>query len=314
MTELYHGRTLKAPFGWRELVPGRLNVGLGLYETLLVAAAVAVAFCSEAVVGFGATLFALAIAGFAVPIDELLPIVVPLNVGLSAWLVVRDFHKVQPAYLLRRICPVLVAGLPAGFLIALLTAGSDKHLLERLFGIFVLAVGLVELRRTLRNTDSHVQTRAVSRRAVSPESMSSSIVVLPSDAQHRHGSDSKFWGNSWRIRRLGALFLAGIAHGLFASGGPMVVYVAAKDGLPQASFRSTLALLWLVVNSVMVVLYGLSGRSSAANVRGWIFLLLAVLLGIFVGEILSKRVNKSTFEKAVFATLCLAGFALALKA
>jgi uncharacterized membrane protein YfcA len=287
---------------------------LELYQTLFVAAAVAVAFCSEAVVGFGATLFALAIAGFAVPIDELLPTVVPLNVGLSAWIVIRDFHKVRPAYLLRRICPVLVAGLPAGFLIALLTAGSDKHLLERLFGIFVLAVGLVELRRTLRNTDSRVQTPSVSARAVLNEDMSSPIVGLPSDAQHRHSGDSRFWGNGWRIRRLGALFLAGIAHGLFASGGPMVVYVAAKDGLPQVSFRSTLALLWLVVNSVMVVLYKLSGRISAATIQNWIFLLPAVLFGIFVGEILSKKVNRSTFEKAVFTTLCLAGFALALKA
>ncbi|MCL4234193.1 MAG: hypothetical protein KJ042_06710, partial [Deltaproteobacteria bacterium] len=46
---------------------------------------VAFAFTVETIAGFGATVISVSLAANLMPLDELLPIVVPLNVALSAY-------------------------------------------------------------------------------------------------------------------------------------------------------------------------------------------------------------------------------------
>ena len=60
-------------------------------------------------------------------------------------------------------------------------------------------------------------------------------------------------GTPGRALRFGLLGLGGIAHGLFGTGGPMIVYVLRRRLPDKRAFHSTLAVLWLVLNTALLV-------------------------------------------------------------
>ncbi len=106
------------------------------------------AFAVEATIGFGATIVAVTFGAFVVPLDTLLPPFVLLNLGLSAWIVLRDRPHVRWAYLGRRVVPWMVLGVPAG---AFAVAYLDGRALLRGLGAFVVAVSAWELLRRRRD-------------------------------------------------------------------------------------------------------------------------------------------------------------------
>ena len=109
----------------------------------------------------------------------------------------------------------------------------------------------------------------------------------------------------WR-RRTGAarganvaLVAAGVAHGLFATGGPLVVYALAGALPDKTRFRTTLAALWLPFNGVLITNYVLSGELGADTLRGSLLLLPAVPVGLVIGDWLHHRVSAERFRVAV---------------
>ena len=46
--------------------------------------------------------------------------------------------------------------------------------------------------------------------------------------------------------RMACLFLAGITQGAFSTGGPLVVYVTAREVRPKGTFRATLVIAWVI--------------------------------------------------------------------
>jgi len=110
-----------------------------------------------------------------------------------------------------------------------------------------------------------------------------------------------------RLQYAASVFAAGIAQGLFVSGGPLVVYAVGRLKLEKGSFRSTLSALWLLTNSVLTLSYIATGLLTVANLRFWASLAPAVVIGTIVGEKLHDRVNEHHFRIIVFAILLVAG-------
>ena len=61
------------------------------------------------------------------------------------------------------------------------------------------------------------------------------------------------------------LGLGGFVHGLFGTGGPMIVYVVRRRLADKRAFRSTLAVLWLVLNIGLLSKFALAGWSDALH-------------------------------------------------
>jgi uncharacterized membrane protein YfcA len=110
-----------------------------------------------------------------------------------------------------------------------------------------------------------------------------------------------------RLRYAASVFAAGITQGLFASGGPLVVYAVSRLNLGKGNFRSTLSALWLLTNGVLTLSYLATGLLTWANIRFWAWLAPAVVVGTVVGERLHDRVNEHHFRVIVFAILLAAG-------
>lgn len=111
----------------------------------------------------------------------------------------------------------------------------------------------------------------------------------------------------------GVISVAGITHGLFASGGPLLVYSLARSGLDKSQFRATLLTIWLILNSLLSVWFLYSGQFN----NQWHDLLLlapCVLVGAVVGNYFHHKINQALFLRLVFITLLILGLLLCLTA
>jgi uncharacterized membrane protein YfcA len=102
------------------------------------------AFTIETALGFGATLITVALGSFFLPIEQILPALVPLNLVLSGYLVTRYARHVDRAFLGTRLAPLMALGLPIGLYVF---SSLDASMLKRLFGAFLVGVSGLELWR-----------------------------------------------------------------------------------------------------------------------------------------------------------------------
>lgn len=111
----------------------------------------------------------------------------------------------------------------------------------------------------------------------------------------------------WLTRTL--MLGAGMTHGLFASGGPLLVYALTGGTLDKARFRATLIAVWFSLNTMLTVIFLLDGSLWASLPRVAAYAPLLVI-GVIVGEWLHRHVDEVRFRQLVFAMLLVTGVAL----
>jgi uncharacterized membrane protein YfcA len=109
------------------------------------------------------------------------------------------------------------------------------------------------------------------------------------------------------------LGLGGVVHGLFGTGGPMIVYVLRRQLADKTAFRSTLAVLWLVLNIALIVNYASAGLYVDTTFKTTGVLALAIVPGLMIGERVHHKLDAARFERVVWVVLLLAGVALAIR-
>lgn len=253
-------------------------------EALLVAV-VALAFTVETALGFGATVVTVALGAMLVPIGQVLPAFVPLNMVLSAWLALRGREHVAWPLLGKRVLPWMGLGLPLGLLGA---SRVDEALLVRVFGVFVVALSAVELSRMRR---------------------AAQLAAAPSGSEPPRPERGRA---SSRLDDV-LLVLGGLVHGAFATGGPMVVYVTGRALVEKERFRATLAVLWLTLNTVLVGTWLARGSLGVESLRRSGGLAVGLALGMLAGEWAHSRVPVRAFRVGVYVMLAVAGVLLTLR-
>ncbi len=237
---------------------------------LALALIVLLAYAAEAALGFGCNVLALTLASPLLPLEELLPVLVGLNLVVSVVILVRHHPEVDRRALLRRILPLAGLGLPVGMLVFALAPGP---LLVRGFGAFVLVLALAEGVRSFAG-------EAVERPPPGGGVGAASLV----------GS--------------------GFFHGLYASGGPLLVWWASRVLPDKASFRATLTAVWLLLNLPLMGGYAWAGALDGTAGLRWLALLPATALGIALGEWAHGRLRERTFLRIVYVLLALGGLTL----
>ncbi|MDQ3368125.1 MAG: sulfite exporter TauE/SafE family protein, partial [Myxococcota bacterium] len=114
----------------------------------------------------------------------------------------------------------------------------------------------------------------------------------------------------WRVA---FLIAGGIAHGLFGTGGPMIVYVARRRLADKRAFRATLAVLWLVLNVALLINFVALDRVGPETVDLGLVLALAIIPGLWLGERVHRALDPARFERVVWSLLLVAGLALAVR-
>jgi len=225
------------------------------------------AYTLEAITGFGSVVIALSLGALLLPIDQLLPILVPLNVGMTGYLVRRHWRLIETRLLLGALLPGMVVGTLLGYG---LLPYLDTPSLKLGFGALIIWFASRELWRLRR--------------------------AIPSTRRP-----------AWLTRVI--ILGAGISHGLFASGGPLLVYGLAGTELDKARLRATLISVWFTLNSLLTLAFLFDGRLLPALPQVLTYAPL-LLLGVWLGERLHRRIDERHFRIATYLLLLVTGFLL----
>lgn len=221
------------------------------------------AFTLEVITGFGSIIIALSLSAQLMPIDVVLPVLVPLSMSMSSYLVWRHWHNIDRPLLLKTILPFMVLGTLIGYGVK---PFLDEGLLKQMFGLLILWFSGREL-WTLRHAGAK--------------------------------RNRPRWPNMLTAA-------AGISHGLFASGGPLLVYSISGLALDKARFRATLVTVWLVLNGLLSVVFYFDGRLLPALPKVASYTPLLVIV-VWAGEYLHHRVSERHFRIAISWLLLVTG-------
>lgn len=236
-----------------------------------VGAFILLAYTVEAITGFGSLVIALSLGALLLPLSQLIPVMIALNVLMSGYMAWRNRRHIHWPTLLKLILPLMLFGTLVGYG---LRPWLGDQLLKAAFGVLVLWFSSRELWRMYHQRIAQPHPPMLNR-------------VLT--------------------------FGAGITHGLFASGGALLVYAMAGTPLNKSYLRATLLSVWFSLNTCLCVIFLLDGSLMPALPRVVSFIPLLVV-GALLGEFLHHRLNEHRFRQFLYSLLVIAGTLLLGKA
>jgi len=227
----------------------------------------------EGITGFGSTVLALPFAAMILGLDKAVPVLALHTVLLAAYIVFVSWkHIVWKEF--GFIALYVFIGLPIGYL---LFKNLDDTYLKGILSLFMIGVGIHGVRMTWQSRNQTI---------ASTEPVKKSGLM-------------RF-----------VLFLGGVVHGAFATGGPFVVIYASRALKEKALFRVSICLLWLCMNTVLAVVWIVDGVWTRETNDLLLVSLPFLLLGIGVGDYLHHRVNEGVFRLIVYGVLVASGLVL----
>jgi len=113
---------------------------------------------------------------------------------------------------------------------------------------------------------------------------------------------------------VGLLGVGGIAYGMFASGGPLIVLALARHVDEKRAFRATVSGMWVLLNGAMFATYLYQGLITPDSIRLTAILLPALLGGLVLGEGVIRFLPELWFRRVVLLIVSVAGASLVIRA
>lgn len=242
-----------------------------LAPILLSGVVVLVTHTLEAITGFGCTALAMPFVTALLGIKMGVKTLTVIAWLLAVYIVIKN-HKDINFKQFFIICSGMILGLPVGMYI--FRAFNNENL-KIFLAIFICIVSIYQLVLMFKNKDNQTQTKSLNK--------------------------------IQKILYFVLLFFAGIVHGIFSSGGPLVVLYAKTQLTDKKSFRATLCLLWATLNTIILATYFIEGSFDGETALVTTKLIPFLLAGIFFGNILHEKVNERVFSFLVFSMLLITG-------
>lgn len=109
---------------------------------------------------------------------------------------------------------------------------------------------------------------------------------------------------------IGIIVLAGIVHGMFLSGGPLLIIYAVKRLPHKGEFRATLAPVWIVLNSYLLVKQFMAGLITTQVVSLSVLAIPVLIVAIIIGKKLYEHMSQSAFMMLSYILLLISGISL----
>ncbi len=106
------------------------------------------------------------------------------------------------------------------------------------------------------------------------------------------------------------ILLAGIIHGMFVSGGALLVVYASVVFKEKLKFRATLSAVWIVLNGFMLQNHISAGYFSYEAIKLVAICIPFLFIGVVIGTWLHHRMNQALFMKITYILLLLSGVML----
>ena len=109
------------------------------------------------------------------------------------------------------------------------------------------------------------------------------------------------------------LVAAGIVHGMYVCGGPLLIAYMTKKLPEKSAFRATISTIWIFLNGIIFISHILNGSFTLEVIVSSIISVPFLLLGMYLGSVLYKRMSQSFFVKLTYVLLLVSGGALFFK-
>jgi hypothetical protein len=106
--------------------------------------------------------------------------------------------------------------------------------------------------------------------------------------------------------------LGGIFQGALSAGGPLLVIYAGLTCPDKAAFRATLAVVWLTLDSILLITYLATGAFTEPMLPLVGLGAACMALGTVLGTLVHERIPQKPFRILVYVLLLVSGLALLL--
>ena len=292
----------------------------------------------QGITGFAGTILAMPVSLMLVGYNTAKPVLNVLGL-LSGIYVFVGQHKAVNWKEVRRIVGIMAVGIGCGILLKSLLEGKEQilYILLGVFVIFLAVKGLYEQFAAGRKAAAAKGTRDAApgdvqadREAAVPGNAPDvafgedgaggrSVVFDCASGEDRIldrvGAHGK--GTGRRGKRAAADFAllgaAGVVHGIFVSGGPLLIGYLSGKIKDKTGFRATISTVWIVLNSIILIDDIRSGLWNPALLKTQLIAIPFLLAGMAIGSILYKKMSQKVFMVLTYVLLFLSGCLLLVK-
>lgn len=259
----------------------------------------------QGITGFAGTILAMPPSLMLVGYDTAKPV---LNVlGLLSGIYVFAGHRKHVCWgELKKIVAVMAAGIVGGIFLKGYFAGRERALYA-LLGLFVVCLSLQGLHKLWRDWLGTQEDAAAGA-----ETAEDKAAAGAKTAEAKAAAEGKAAGPDKAGLYL-LLGLAGIVHGIFVSGGPLLIGYLTKRIQDKVSFRATISTVWVVLNAIILLDDIRSGLWNPELVKIQAASIPFLLAGMAVGSRLYAKMSQRLFMLITYVLLFVSGISLLLK-
>lgn len=260
----------------------------------------------QGITGFAGTILAMPPSLMLVGYDTAKPV---LNVlGLLSGIYVFAGHRKHVCWgELKKIVAVMAAGIVGGIFLKGFFAGRERALYA-LLGLFVVCLSLQGLHKLWRDWLGTQEDAAAGAEAAAEAKAAAGAKT----AEAKAAAEGKAAGPDKAGLYL-LLGLAGIVHGIFVSGGPLLIGYLTKRIQDKVSFRATISTVWVVLNTIILLDDIRSGLWNPELVKIQVASIPFLLAGMAVGSRLYAKMSQRLFMLITYVLLFVSGISLLLK-
>ena len=231
------------------------------------------------ITGFAGTILAMPPSLMLVGYDIAKPILNVLAIFSGVYVFIGNYKKIDWKEL-ARIVVVMALGIFGAVFIKGLFVGKE-HLLYKLLGIMVIVLAVQGFYKLLRK---------------------------PDDTKPAEEKEVKSGIGTYAL-----LVLAGIIHGLFVSGGPLLTGYMTKRIKDKNVFRATISTVWIFLNTLVFLEDVQAGLWVPSTIKMLAIATPFLLAGMFIGSKLVARMSQVVFMKLTYILLFISGISLLVK-
>ncbi len=109
------------------------------------------------------------------------------------------------------------------------------------------------------------------------------------------------------------LVTAGIVHGMYVCGGPLLIAYMTRKLPEKSAFRATLSTIWIFLNGMILISHIINGNFTPNVIRSSLISVPFLLAGMFLGSVLYKKMSQGLFVKLTYVLLLISGISLFFK-
>lgn len=133
--------------------------------------------------------------------------------------------------------------------------------------------------------------------------------LFPQKAAPQTGASGASKGKSpaYLVGMLLVILAAGVIHGMFVSGGALLVLYASAALKDKEEFRATMAMLWVTIGCYLTGNQIYAGHFNSHVIFLCVAGIIPLFAGIFIGTKLVKKIKQETFLKLTYVLLIVSG-------